>query len=323
MRINRLEIISIFRHLNASAVEIQRRWRGYIGRNFFRIRIRNLVMIMRMNFYNAKVVVIQKRWRGYYVRKYVHNYYARKRYLEALTIKNQIVKSELEELKEQLDVEERRRKQEKLEEELQYVARKNHYLLSTHQIRGIYNSPFRKSPHEMELRLREARPLDRGSRKPPKEFDTCGVVDDSPLPIKPHPPKDPLPPIDRKRLQGPFKPPNVVLKQRYKPLNPSLRVSTDFESLVVARDQMKRKEWTQRIQNLPFLPFSRKSVSYQPLLHSQSEYHDRDFPDKLFCIRKEEPQKHVTTDRMRTVVSPIPIFEKFGETYSKGSVVLQ
>lgn len=31
-------------------------------------------------------------WRGYYIRKYVFNYYSRKRYLEALQIKNEIVR---------------------------------------------------------------------------------------------------------------------------------------------------------------------------------------------------------------------------------------
>lgn len=36
---------------------------------------------------------IQKMWRGYYVRRYVHNYYAQKAYLEALERKNEIIRS--------------------------------------------------------------------------------------------------------------------------------------------------------------------------------------------------------------------------------------
>ena len=35
---------------------------------------------------------IQKIWRGYYTRKYIHNYYSRKQYLEGLVIKNEIVR---------------------------------------------------------------------------------------------------------------------------------------------------------------------------------------------------------------------------------------
>ena len=256
------------------------------------------------------------------MRRYVHNYYARKRYLQALAIKNQIVKSELDELKEQIDIDARRREQEKAEKKLVYTARKNHYLLSTHQIRGIYNSPFREIPHEMEFRLRSVRPLDRETRKPKKEPDTCGVVDDSPLPGKPVSPKEPLPPINEKRVQGPFKPRSVVLKQRYKPLNPSLRTSTDYESLTKARDVLKREEWTQRIIDAPFLPAPKRKVPYEALLHTSSEYHELGFADQ-FCVRKEQPRRNVSTERMRTVVSPIPVFENFGQTYSKGSVVLQ
>ena len=268
------------------------------------------------------VVRIQKQWRGYYVRKYIHNFYARKRYLEALAIKNQIVRSELDELKEQMDMDAKRRDQDRAEKKFEYMARKNHYLLSTRQIRGIYNSPFREIPHEMEFRLRAVRPLDRDSRKPKPEPQTLGIVDDSPLPDKPQSAKEPLPPLTERRIQGPFKSRSAVLKQRYRPLNPSLRTSTDYESLENARDILQREEWTQRIHERPFLPATRRTVPYEPLLHTRSQYHELGFADQ-FCVRKERVEKNISKDRMRTVVSPIPVFEKFGQTYSKGSVVLQ
>ncbi|KAF3832457.1 hypothetical protein F7725_026122 [Dissostichus mawsoni] len=35
---------------------------------------------------------IQRRWRGFFVRKYIHNFYARKRYLEGLSRKNELVR---------------------------------------------------------------------------------------------------------------------------------------------------------------------------------------------------------------------------------------
>ena len=31
-------------------------------------------------------------WRGYYVRRYVHNYYAQKAYLDALVTKNKMIR---------------------------------------------------------------------------------------------------------------------------------------------------------------------------------------------------------------------------------------
>lgn len=46
---------------------------------------------------NARVLCvnlsqIQRVWRGFYVRKYIHNFYARKNYLEGVVIKNELVR---------------------------------------------------------------------------------------------------------------------------------------------------------------------------------------------------------------------------------------
>jgi len=44
-------------------------------------------------------------------------------------------------------------------------ARKTHYLISTHQLPGVYNSPFYPpQPSAKEIELRNARPLSRRSR---------------------------------------------------------------------------------------------------------------------------------------------------------------
>lgn len=45
-------------------------------------------------------------------------------------------------------------------------ARKTHYLLSTHQIPGVYNSPFQPpNPSAKEIELRNVRPLSHRSRQ--------------------------------------------------------------------------------------------------------------------------------------------------------------
>jgi hypothetical protein len=59
---------------------------------------------------------------------------------------------------------------------------------------------------------------------------------------------DGLPPLPQK-LQGPFRDPIEVRKQRYRPFSPTLRLETDFESLNIAREKMKAKEWTERIHD--------------------------------------------------------------------------
>ena len=43
---------------------------------------------LRMAVYDAAAISIQKMWRGYYCRKYIHNFYARKAYLEAVRLAN-------------------------------------------------------------------------------------------------------------------------------------------------------------------------------------------------------------------------------------------
>jgi hypothetical protein len=42
--------------------------------------------------YDACATVIQKMWRGYYSRKHIHDFYMRKAYLHALTLKNEEVR---------------------------------------------------------------------------------------------------------------------------------------------------------------------------------------------------------------------------------------
>ena len=40
-----------------------------------------------------------------------------------------------------------------------------------------------------------------------------------------------------------------VMRQKYKPLQPTLRVATDFDSVEVARAELKAEEWRQRVIN--------------------------------------------------------------------------
>ncbi|XP_062461955.1 spermatogenesis-associated protein 17 isoform X6 [Pezoporus occidentalis] len=124
---------SYLRYLNQMAIVIQRWWRGYLSRKHFRKMVKTAYFMMKMNFYNEMAVRIQKRWRGYYIRKYVHNYYALKEYLEAISVNNDIVRGELQKYTEMMENEEKRKDLEKKEKKKKYQARKMHYLLSTKQ----------------------------------------------------------------------------------------------------------------------------------------------------------------------------------------------
>lgn len=50
-------------------------------------------------------------------------------------------------------------------------------------------------------------------------------------------------------IQGPFRDPSEVQKQRYKPLQPTLRVATSYTSTEEARAAMKAREWIMRVND--------------------------------------------------------------------------
>ncbi|KAI4830879.1 hypothetical protein KUCAC02_002480 [Chaenocephalus aceratus] len=144
-------------HLHKKAITIQKIWRGFTARARFRQMVKAAYLIMKMNFYEEMAVRIQRRWRGFFVRKYIHNFYARKRYLEGLSRKNALVRRELGELEELQKRERDCLEMVKEQTAKVYKAHRLHHLLSTKQCPGVFNSPFRPAPHEMELLLRQVK----------------------------------------------------------------------------------------------------------------------------------------------------------------------
>nr|XP_057944701.1 spermatogenesis-associated protein 17 isoform X2 [Doryrhamphus excisus] len=145
------------RHLHEKAVIIQKTWRGFKARAHFRQMVMAAYFIMKMNFYNEMAVKIQRRWRGFYVRKYIHSFYSRKSYLERLSRTNEVVRREMEELEELQKREKICLKKVNEQKAKVYQAYRWHHLLSTKRCPGVFNSPFRLVPHEMELLLRQVK----------------------------------------------------------------------------------------------------------------------------------------------------------------------
>ncbi|XP_009993101.1 PREDICTED: spermatogenesis-associated protein 17 [Chaetura pelagica] len=304
------------RYLNEMAIHIQKWWRGYQSRKYFRKMVERTYSIMKMNFYNEMAVRIQKRWRGYFVRKYIHNYYALKSYVEAISENNELVRNKLQEYAEMKEYEDRRKDLEKKEKEKKYQARKMHYLLSTEQIAGIYNSPFRKSPDPMELLLRESKPLShrRQEVKSPFAYDLYD------WPTCRRPPTFSMA-IDKQKPQGPFRDPAEVFQQRHKPLEPTLRVAASINSLEEAREEMKWEEWKNRIHDNEFLPFSSYTKKkYDPSINRSSKYGQEAYGTKHF--REVQPKKWLADKDFRTVLPSIVVFEKFGKTYSRAGQIV-
>ncbi|XP_075243030.1 spermatogenesis-associated protein 17-like [Convolutriloba macropyga] len=329
------------RHLNKCAVIVQRTWRGYLGRHFCRDKLDAAVKRMMLDFYNDKAIKIQKRWRGFYVRKYKHNFYARKRYLELVEKKNAMVREQLEEYNQQAKQEMMRNMQEMRAKKIEEEARKNHFLLSTAQIPGVYNSPYRIYPHEMEFHMRSAKFNDTakenngtaaakwkggkaggtvgstgsgGARKKlPRSNSNSQEANFSVGKGSKSESDSVLPPITK--LQGPFRNPKEVYAQKNKALKPTLRVQTDFFSLEEAQKELKLEEWRERIVDETWQPFTQFRYPYKRLMHSASDYgHLKDD-----YLREDHPESRVTENDFKRVNSPVPIFEKLGSTYTKGA----
>lgn len=306
-----LRVREYIKYLNFCATVIQKRWRGFLGRRFFRILVKNSIFIMKLNYYNSMATVIQKQWRGYYIRKYVFNFYSRKRYLEALQVKNEIVRSELEEYAEQTAIIRKRIAEQREKLRIEHEARKNHYLLSTHQLPGIYNSPFMPFPMEQEYILRSVEPLQHPKKCGIKnQFDPAWASYNDKVPRN-------LPPLPQKP-QGPFRRPESVQKQRYKPFQPTVRVATDFYSLQKAREVLKAEEWVTRLNDDLFEPFSRMMRPYQKMMHTSTQFGFLPYGTKYF--REENSQRNITPIPFKILIPPIPIFEKLNDTYSQGQV---
>ncbi|KAF6022748.1 SPATA17 [Bugula neritina] len=292
---------------------IQKRFRGFQGRKQFRVYLKNEVFSMKLNHYNSLATKIQKVWRGFYVRKYIFNYFSFKRYLSGLLIKNETIRETLASYKEQ-------QQQEKLYEETkahreakEAWLRKHHYLVSTAVVPGIYNSPFLPYPSEVEHSLRNTKPFDHNKHVDTRpKYNPSATRYDTPTPKCTS-----LPPL-QKKPQGPFRLPEEVRKQRYRPFNPSLRVETSYTSVEEAREAMKRKEWVDRVIDTPFKPFTHRHREYEPLHHTKTEYGHIVYGNAYF--REEHLDKFVTSQPMKTVVPPIPIFDKLNCTYSQGEV---
>lgn len=84
------------RFLRAVAIVIQKRWRGYKGRARFKEALHEFDRRQRVAYFERAATMIQKMWRGYYGRTYVHNFYARRIWLENIKIKNQQTRRELQ-----------------------------------------------------------------------------------------------------------------------------------------------------------------------------------------------------------------------------------
>ncbi|XP_051795874.1 spermatogenesis-associated protein 17 isoform X3 [Acanthochromis polyacanthus] len=241
-------------HLHKKAIIIQKIWRGFTARARVRQMVKAAYFIMKMNFYEEMAVRIQRRWRGFFQRKYIHNFYARKSYLEGVAIKNILVRRKLDKLNEVQKRERDCRAMVKEQEGKVYQAQRLHHLMSTKQCPGVFNSPFRQAPHEMELLLRQVkyqvptRLAPRGRVRPqgtpsptalsfPGNLGSPWIKNSRTCCSRPV-----LPPITSKKQQGLSREPGEVWEQQVQCPDLMLSLQTSYTYLEEAQNQLQQQE---------------------------------------------------------------------------------
>lgn len=313
------------KHLNKMATTIQSVYRGYKCRKWFHVQIAISVEEMRRSYYDIMATKIQSTWRGYRSRKVCHNFYARKKYLEFVQIQNEIVVEQLTRYKQHTDDEKQRMNAILEEQAIINEARKTHYLLSTSQVKGVYDPRTKNGQrrYPMDEMLRSVRPLgiskintNAKQQSATSILSTSGSALDKPVlpnigtssdlydnnahnnysPTAQMTTQNKLRILKAKKIsqpQGPFKRGRMeVLSQRFRPLKPSLRVSESYNvGIEEARQQLKFDDYTRKInKGTEFVPVmvQTQKEKYQQLLHSTSPYGHIDYGNKHFRAYETE-----------------------------------
>ncbi|CAH6789644.1 Spata17 [Phodopus roborovskii] len=111
--------------------------------------------------------------------------------------------------------------------------------------------------------------------------------------------------------QGPFRDINEVLHQRYKPLEPTLRVAEPINHLQLAREALRQEERMLNVSDKMFLPFSsyHKNEKYIPMIHTSSKYNGSSYGQKHF--RSQDPKKWIgVKSTQQTVLEKLDILMK-------------
>jgi len=127
---------------NYAANEIQRVFRGFLGRVKSSNSLHNKSNNRQLSLFHYLSIQIQKSFRGYYSRKYKHCQAARKKYCRTLLEEGEKIRNMMKQYS--LDQEERENyeAQTKKEQEFKTLAQNLHHLISTNHISGIYNPSY-------------------------------------------------------------------------------------------------------------------------------------------------------------------------------------
>ncbi|XP_043200020.1 spermatogenesis-associated protein 17-like [Amphibalanus amphitrite] len=276
------------RRLHQLAAVIQRHWRGYLGRRYYRRLLQETVLRAQADYYRRQATLIQKTWRGFRSRLFVFNFAEWKGYLNFVADQN-------DELRVQCALECRRLSEERktvCSSEIlqQKTLIKTHHMISTKTIPGVYNSPYHRERIGIEKHLASIRFPVRPTKKP-KTKPEDKVEDDKSA-------------WGASKLQGPFLPPLELRRRLSRRPCQSLRTAEPFENTEAAVRDQRRLAKVHCVSEQPFRPPTAHLLP--PLLssvHASVPYR----PPPPF--RETDSSRFVGSGDFRRVLRPVETFD--------------
>ncbi len=125
-----------------AAIKFQKAYRAHLARVRFQVKREAEINRRNVEYFAAQATVIQRYFRGFHKRKYIHDFYARKQFLDNQMKNDKRFLDELYKRSEEEHIEEERRREAVARQEFSELAKNLHHLSSTHQIPGVYNPPY-------------------------------------------------------------------------------------------------------------------------------------------------------------------------------------
>ena len=127
---------------HAAALFIERVFRGHMGRCKWRAEAEEKRRTDHLAVFHYHAVNVQKCFRGYYSRRYYHDFFARKAYLDKIAASSEELRKKMAAQREEQQREEEERAAAATQEEFTRVTQNLHHLVSTKAQPGIYNNPY-------------------------------------------------------------------------------------------------------------------------------------------------------------------------------------
>jgi hypothetical protein len=281
-----------------NALLVQRLSRGWLAR--VRTRALRLERTKRLNdvFFHHCATIIKKFYRGWWSRRYLHDYYGRKAYLEKVEKRGDWTKEYLTRYQSNMETEAKMEEERQMRAEFDNLAGELHHLVSTKSIAGVYNPPFNdmlprafEKPIEQHLRdsCRVRLPI---SLRRPRHRSQQGNYSLPPLesngPALTAPPQD-LPDRDpphsrtasvgrMQKIQGPFRSKEQVEIANAKAHNlfRSLQSSSAYDAVQSEERMEARMGRLTRVSPADFAPVGHMPLGYPPSsVHAGAPYKDR------------------------------------------------